>query len=91
MIKLEELMNLMNYNLHTRKNGNNSMLGEIQIAVSEVFCNSNPSLEQQSMFKANLVGNPNMFDDPSKYASVSSVYATYAEHEMAMTVNHKTM
>lgn len=79
-----DLMVLMNYNLHNRRNGNNSMLGEIQTKICGMFSSISPSVEQQEMFEANLVGSPNIFDEPEKYASVSNVYGVFNNYKQSM-------
>lgn len=76
-MKLDELMNLMNYNLHRRKSENPSSLGEIEIMICEGFFASNPSLEKKQLFESNLVGTPVIFDNPENYKSVETVYPVY--------------
>ena len=92
MTNLMGLMDKCNYNLHSRTNGGVSILGDIQQELVGMLPNMNLSNDQVESFGANLVGTPEMFDDPSKYASVANVYNVFNDYKKSMVQEtQKTM
>lgn len=71
-MNINELMDMMNYNL-SRENGK-SMLGEIEKEIINLYF-KNPNLDQSSIssFEANLYSNPAMFKSNIDYSGIKDV------------------
>ncbi len=73
-----ELSHKMNYNMKAENiERNQSMLGEIQVKLINMFFKTDRTLEEVERFKSNLFGNHNIFDNKNKYPNLNNVYIIY--------------
>lgn len=72
-MKIDELMDMMNYNLS--REGGKSMIGEIQKQIIDLYF-KNPNLDTNSLdsFGANIYSNPNIFSGKNiDYSGIKDV------------------
>lgn len=73
-MKLETLMDQMNYNLRAREKSGRSMLPEIEASILKVIM-TNPEIteDQKQEFEQNLYFSPEIFDNPNMYSGLPQV------------------
>lgn len=73
-----------NYNEQSRKRGQRSQLGEIEIALVNRFFEQSPDKIQKQMpdFEANLITNPQVMANPTQYMSLTKVNEYYQTKKM---------
>lgn len=71
---MSKIMDLMNYNKKMRNPSHKSMLDQIQTSILTSYYKS-PSRtnETDDLFRANLVTNPNLMDEPEMYSGLEKV------------------
>lgn len=73
-----------NYNEQSRRHGQRSQLGEIEISLINRFFEQSPDKIQRQMpdFEANLITSPQVMANPSQYMSLTDVKAYYQSKKM---------